>query len=77
MLSKFDSVDSIVNYLREPSVSSGVVTIPPLMNTNIINNESKPSKKQQKDLVKVMSTTPPLQVQVGGEVQISPKGRVR
>jgi hypothetical protein len=80
MLSKFDSVDSIVDYLRQPSRSSEVATIPLLMNTNIINNELKSSKKQQKenDLANVMSATPPPpQVQVGGDIQISPKGRVR
>ncbi len=67
MISKFDSVDSIVNYLREPTVSS---TIPS-------SNDLKSSKKQQndKDLTNVISTTPPPQLE--RDVQILSKGRVR
>lgn len=76
MLSTFDSFDSIVNYLREPTLFSTVA------DSQIINNnyddDVKPSKKQQakeKDLKIVMNTTPPPQVE--GNIQILPKGRVR
>ncbi len=71
MVSKFDSVDSIVNYLREPTVSS---TIP---SSHISKNDLKSSKKQQndKDLTNVISTTPPPQLEE--DVQILSKGRVR
>jgi hypothetical protein len=69
MLSKFDSVDSIVNYLREPSVSSTVVD-PTLTASRIIK-----AKKQQKDKEVINTTTPPSQPE--GDIQILPKGRVR
>jgi len=71
MLSKFDSVDSIVNYLREPALSSTIAS------PHIINNDLKSSKKQKndKDLTNVMSTIPPPQLE--GGIQILQKGRVR
>jgi len=76
MLSKFDSVDSIVNYLREPTLASTVIDSS-ITGSHIINNDSKSSKKQQKqkDLINVVSTTPPPQLE--GGIQISTKGRVR
>jgi hypothetical protein len=76
MLSKFDSVDSIVNYLREPTlVSTGVDST--ITGSHIIDNDLKSSKKQakEKDLINVKSTTPPSQLE--GSIQILPKGRVR
>jgi hypothetical protein len=77
MLSKFDSVDSIVNYLREPTVSSTVVVSSTVKGSPIINNELKSSKNQQKekDLLNLMNTTSPSSSE--GEIQILPKGRVR
>ncbi len=68
MNSKFDSVDSIVNYLREPTVTSTVVD-PTITASRIIR-----AKKQQKDK-EVINTTPPSQPE--GDIQILPKGRVR
>jgi hypothetical protein len=64
MLSKFDSVDSIVDYLREPT---GVD--PTLTASRIIK-----AKKQQKDK-EVVAPTPPSGAEA--DIQILPKGRVR
>jgi hypothetical protein len=69
MLSKFDSITDVVNFLREPMLSATVT------DSRIIGNGLKPSKKQrtEKNLSNVMSTTP----QSEGNIQILPKGRVR
>lgn len=74
MLSKFDSFDSIVNYLREPTLFSSVT------GSQIIHNDDiKSSKKQskEKDLNNITSTTPTPPPQAEGDIQILAKGRVR
>ena len=68
MLSKFDSVDSIVDYLRESAVSSTVVD-PTVTASRIIR-----AKKQQKEK-EIQNIRPPSQLE--GDIQILPKGRVR
>jgi hypothetical protein len=67
MISKFDSVDSIVHYLREPTL----LVHSTITDSRIINTK----KQQEKDLLQVTGTTPPSQLE--GVVQILPKGRVR
>jgi hypothetical protein len=82
MLSKFNSVDSIVNYLRGP-VSSSAVANSTTTDSNKINNGLKSSKKQlkDKDIINVMSTTPSPhlspQSKLQADIEILPKGRVR
>ena len=70
MVSKFESVDDIVNYLREPNASS--------TDSRISNNRSKSSQKQRKGKNQT-SATPllPSQSQLEETIQILPKGRVR
>ncbi len=69
MTSKFDSVDSIVNYLREPTVSSTMVD-PTITASRIIQ-----AKKQQQKNKDIINNLPPSQPE--GDIQILPKGRVR
>ena len=70
MISKFDSVDSIVSYLQEfvPTPASYVVD-PTLTASRIIK-----AKKQQKEK-QAINIPPPSQTD--GDIQILPKGRVR
>ena len=64
MASKFDSVDSIVNYLREPTGVDSTLTA-----SRIIK-----AKKQQKDKEVVVPTPPS---QLDADIQVLAKGRVR
>jgi len=68
MLSKFNSVDSIVDYLREPTVSSTVVD-PTITASGIVR-----AKKQQKKNERQNISPPSL---AEGAIEILPKGRVR
>ncbi|CAF1000742.1 unnamed protein product [Adineta steineri] len=70
MNSLFNSVDSIVSYLRAPISTSG---------SQKITNDLKSSKKQRKDKgqLNVLSTTPNDLPQVEASIEILPKGRVR
>ncbi|CAF4004392.1 unnamed protein product [Adineta steineri] len=70
MNSLFNSVDSIVSYLRAPISMSG---------SQKITNDLKSSKKQRKDKgqLNVLSTTPNDLPQVEASIEILPKGRVR
>lgn len=70
MISKFDSVDSIVSYLQEvvPVPTSNVVD-PTLTASRIIK-----AKKQQKEK-QAINISPPSQTDA--DIQILPKGRVR
>ena len=68
MLSKFDSVDSIVSYLQE-AVSASTVVDPTLTASTIIK-----AKKQQKQK-EIAKISPPSQTEP--DIQILPKGRVR
>jgi DNA replication protein DnaD len=76
--SKFESVDSIINYLREPSppevVSSS--TTSSAIGSITINNGLKSTKKQkkEKELANVMKTT---QANSEQNVQVLASGRIR
>ncbi len=76
--SKFESVDSIINYLREPSppevVSSS--TTSSAIGSITINNGLKSTKKQkkEKELANVMKTT---QANSEQNVQVLSSGRIR
>ncbi|CAF4909684.1 unnamed protein product [Rotaria sp. Silwood1] len=82
MLSKFDSVDSIVHYLRESTLSSSTIDST-TMNSHVNNNKSKPSKEQRKEknLTNPINPIPsaPIisQPQLEADIQILSKGRVR
>jgi hypothetical protein len=73
--STFDSVDSVLNYLREPSLPEVVssTTTSTMMNSKIINNQLKSTKKQ-KELANIMITADSLQR--NSKEQLS-TGRVR
>jgi len=76
--SKFESVDSIVNYLREPSppevVSSS--TTSSAIGSITINNGLKSTKKQkkEKELANLMNNT---STNPREPIQLLPTGRVR
>jgi hypothetical protein len=73
--STFDSVDSVLNYLREPSLPEVVssTTTSTMMNSKIINNQLKSTKKQ-KELANIMITADSLQ---RNSKEQFPTGRVR
>nr|ACD54757.1 basic region leucine zipper-like protein [Adineta vaga] len=78
MLSKFDSITSIVDYLREPIASPAIKD-----SSNKINNGLKVSKKQRKTkgLTNTASTLPSPphrqpQEEIVANIEVLPKGRV-
>lgn len=74
MLSKFDSVDSIVSYLQEAAPSSTVVD--PTLTASMIIKAKKQQK--QKEIIKIPPPTPSSSSsQSDADIQILPKGRVR
>lgn len=77
MLSKFNSINSIVDYLREPIAPSATKD-----SRNHANDGLKMSKKQRK--TKAASTnftdtthSPPPQMQHNANIEVLPKGRMR
>ncbi|CAF2858986.1 unnamed protein product [Rotaria sp. Silwood2] len=82
MISKFDSVDSIVHYLRESTLSSSVVDST-ISKSHLNNNKLKLPKepRKEKNLTNPMNTKPScvitVQPQLEGDIKILPKGRVR
>lgn len=76
---KFDSVDSILDYLREPSSSSEVVssiTTSSVIDSTRTNNQLKSTKKQkkEKELANLMNNT---STNPREPIQLLPSGRVR
>ncbi|CAF3719240.1 unnamed protein product [Rotaria socialis] len=76
--STFDSVASIVNYLREPSPPEVVVssTTSSTAGSTQLNNTLKSTKgrKKEKEQAKVMNT---MQINAGEIVEVLPSGRVK
>ncbi|CAF3386732.1 unnamed protein product [Rotaria sp. Silwood1] len=76
--SPFDSVDSIVNYLREPSSSEVVLssTTSSTINSTKINTQLKSTKgrKKEKGQANIMH---PTQISSKEPIEILPSGRVR
>lgn len=76
--SKFDSVDSIVNYLRESSSSEEVSSsaTSAAIDSTKVNAGSKPSKrrKKEKEQAENIKCEPVISE---GIVQVLPSGRVR
>ncbi|CAF2144166.1 unnamed protein product [Rotaria magnacalcarata] len=76
--SPFDSVDSIVNYLRESSPPEVVVssTTSSTVGSTQLNNALKPTKgrKKEKEHAKVMNT---MQINAGEIIEVLPSGRVK
>ncbi|CAF3421625.1 unnamed protein product [Rotaria socialis] len=84
MLPKFPDVDSIVHYLREPSLSSSLThSTATTSNARKTDNQLESSKQQgkTKDQGNTMNTNPSVRIllkpQLKGDIQILPEGRVR
>ena len=75
MASKFDSVDSVLSYLKEPEVVSSSTT----STSRIINNEIKSTRKikKEKKLANGMISAANLYSSRKETVQILSTGRVR
>jgi len=76
--SQFDSVDSILNYLRESSPSEVVssTTTSSVIDSTRVNNGSKSTKQQkkEKELANLMNNT---ETNAKQPIQVLPSGRVR
>lgn len=83
MVSNFDSVDSIVHYLRDTTITPSVDSSEK-SNSYVNNNQSKPITKQrkEKETKNEISISPPSltvssQELLGEYIQVLPKGRVK
>ncbi len=78
MIPKLDSVDSIYNYLREPSPSEVVSSTTPssVRDSTRVNNQLKSTKKQkkEKETTNLMNNIPTSSKEL---VQRLPSGRVK
>ncbi len=78
MTSQFDSVDSILNYLRESSPAEVVssTTTSSVTDSTRVNNGSKSTKQQkkEKELANLMNNT---ETNAKQPIQLLPSGRVR
>ncbi len=78
IISQFDSVDSILNYLRESSPSEVVssTTTSSVTDSTRVNNGSKSTKQQkkEKELANLMNNT---ETNAKQPIQLLPSGRVR
>ena len=71
---KFDSINDVVNFLREPMLSSTAID----SRTNPTGLKTPKKQRKQSDLDNVTSSTPPLSQPQSSEcIQILPKGRVK
>ena len=82
MLSKFDSVDSIVDYLRSPTLSSSIVNSTtkmsqPFNEISVLLQEQENTKRPTKTMNTNPSASTYSEAQVKADIKILPEGRVR